>query len=140
MHPSPPSGAPPLDAPRPRTRALLAVPVLVVLVTGLAVSRGDGLAADLAGGALYAALVHLLVLLAVPAAHGGRAAAVALGVCVAVELAQLTPVPAAVGEMWPPAAYVLGSTFVATDLLTYLAGVLVVAGVEALTGRRRRRT
>ncbi|MBO3087221.1 DUF2809 domain-containing protein [Cellulomonas dongxiuzhuiae] len=135
MHPSPPSDAPTPEVRRPRRRALLAVAVLAVLVAGLAVSRGDGLAADLAGGALYAALVQLLVLLAVPAARVTGAAAVALGVCVAVELAQLTPVPGAVVAAWPPAAYVLGSTFVPADLLAYLAGVLAVAAVDALARR-----
>ncbi|MBO3093382.1 DUF2809 domain-containing protein [Cellulomonas dongxiuzhuiae] len=135
MHPSPASDAPTPEVRRPRRRALLGVAALAVLVAGLAVSRGDGLAADLAGGALYAALVQLLVLLAVPAARVTGAAAVALGVCVAVELAQLTPVPGAVVAAWPPAAYALGSTFVPADLLAYLAGVLAVAAVDALARR-----
>ncbi|UZN05149.1 DUF2809 domain-containing protein [Cellulomonas sp. S1-8] len=125
-------------APRPaRRRTPLAVAALAVLVTGLAVSQGDDIAADLAGGALYAALVHLLALLVAPCARAATAAASALAVCVAVELAQLTPVPAAAVAAWPPAAYVLGSTFVAWDLLAYAAGVLVVATVDVLRRRTR---
>lgn len=102
----------------------------VVLVCGLVVSRGGDLGADLAGGALYAALVQLLVLLVAPRTRPAVAATVALTVCVAVELAQLTPVPAAVVAAWPPAAYVLGSTFAPADLLAYAAGVLVVAAAD----------
>ncbi|MCC2333189.1 DUF2809 domain-containing protein [Cellulomonas wangsupingiae] len=92
--------------------------------------------ADLAGGALYAALVQLLVLLAAPRARPRAAAAWSLGACVAVELAQLTAVPAHLAAAWPPAAYVLGSTFVATDLLAYAGGVAVVTAADALAHGR----
>ncbi|WP_222928251.1 DUF2809 domain-containing protein [Cellulomonas telluris] len=113
-----------------RRRGPLVAAAAVVLVCGLVVSRGGGPGADLAGGALYAALVHLLVLLVAPRTRPAVAATVALTVCVAVELAQLTPVPAAVVAAWPPAAYVLGSTFAPADLLAYAAGVLVVAAAD----------
>ena len=119
-----------------RARPPLAAAAAVVVVTGLVVSRGAGLPADLAGGALYAVLVHLLVLLAAPRVRVPVASATALGVCTAVELAQLTALPAAVGAVWPPAAYVLGSTFVATDLLAYAAGVAVVTVVDVLAPHR----
>ncbi|ADG74709.1 conserved hypothetical protein [Cellulomonas flavigena DSM 20109] len=119
-----------------RSRTLLAVAASVVVVAGLAVSRGSGLLADLAGGVLYAALVHLLVLLVAPRVGVLVAAGTALGVCTAVELAQLTPLPAAVGAAWPPAAYVLGSTFVATDLLAYATGVGAVTAADAAAARR----
>ncbi|MCC2314801.1 DUF2809 domain-containing protein [Cellulomonas xiejunii] len=128
--------APPRAPRAARRRAPLAVAAVVVVLLGLTVSRGDDLLADLAGGALYAALVQLLVLLVVPTVRTGPAAATALGVCVAVELAQLTPVPVAVVAAWPPAAYVLGSTFVATDLLAYAAGVVVVTAGDALLRHR----
>lgn len=121
-----------------RARPPLALAASVVVVTGLVVSRGDGLLADLAGGVLYAALVHLLVLLLAPRVRVLGAAGTALGLCTAVELAQLTPLPAAAGAAWPPAAYVLGSTFVATDLLAYAAGVAVVTAGDALAHRRAR--
>ncbi len=122
----------------PRSRARLVGAAVVVLAVGLGVSRADGLAADLAGGALYAALVQLLVLLVAPRAHPRAAAAVALGACVAVELAQLTGVPADVVAAWPPAAYVLGSTFAPLDLLAYAAGVAVVTVVDARARRAAR--
>lgn len=132
---------PPAPDRRPTTvrrRGPLLVAAAAVLVCGLAVSRGSGLGADLAGGALYAALVHLLVLLVARRTRPAAAATVALAACVAVELAQLTPVPAAAVAAWPPAAYVLGSTFVPTDLLAYAAGVAVVARVDVRAHRAAR--
>lgn len=118
-----------------RRRAALAAAAVAVLVCGLVVSRAGGTAADLAGGALYAALVQLLVLLVAPWARPAVAGAVALGACVGVELFQLTPVPALVGAAWPPAAYVLGSTFVATDLLAYVLGVALVTAHDVRATR-----
>ena len=123
---------------RPRRRGPLVVASLAVLVTGLVVSRGDSLVSDLAGGALYAALVQLLVLLAAPRVRARAAAATATACCVAVELAQLTPVPAHLSATWPPVAYVLGSTFVATDLAAYATGVAVVTAVDVAVRRARR--
>ena len=108
-----------------------------MVLTGLVVSRGDGLAADLAGGALYAVLVQVLVLLAAPHLRPATAAATAGVVCAAVELAQLTGVPAQVVSAWPPAGYVLGSTFVATDLAAYAAGVAAATGVDLAVRRWR---
>ncbi|GAA4621996.1 DUF2809 domain-containing protein [Cellulomonas oligotrophica] len=107
-----------------------------VLVAGLLVSRSTGLAADLAGGALYAALVQLLVLLVAPRTRPPVAGAVALGLCTAVELAQLTGLPASAVAAWPPLHYVLGSTFSAPDLPAYAAGVAAVTWLDA-TRRRR---
>ncbi len=119
----------------PRRRGPLLAAAAAVVATGLVVSRGDGLAADLGGGVLYAALVHLLVLLAAPRVRPAVAAATAACVCVAVELFQLTAVPAQVCAAWPPAAYVLGSTFVATDLAAYVAGVAVLTAVDVAARR-----
>lgn len=114
-----------------RRRAALAAAAIGVLITGLAVSRGTGLAADLAGGALYAALVQLLVLLVAPRTRPLVAGAVALGLCTAVELAQLTGLPATAVDAWPPLHYVLGSTFSAPDLPAYAAGAAAVTWFDA---------
>lgn len=122
-----------------RSRAWSAAAAVGVVAVGLVVSRGDGLVADLAGGALYAVLVHLLVVLVAPRVRPVVAAAVALGACVAVELAQLTPGPAALVAAWPPAAYGVGSTFVATDLPGYAAGVAAATLADRARWRRAAR-
>lgn len=117
-------------------RGLLAVAAGVVVVGGLRVSRYDGMWADLAGGTAYAVLVVLLLALLWPAAPALRLAGAGLGLCVLVELAQLTGVPATVVEAVPPARYVLGTTFWVGDLGAYavgaaLGGLLVAAVQEA---------
>lgn len=119
-------------------RALLGVAAGVVVVGGLRVSRSDATWADLAGGVAYAVLVVLLLALVRPAAPAVRLAAVGLGLCALVELAQLTGLPAAVVEAVPPARFVLGTTFWAGDLAAYAVGAvlggLLVAAVQEATG------
>jgi len=95
----------------------------------LTVAAGLGvrsvLAGDLAkyaGDALYALLIFWLVLVVAPRARGWVAAAVALGSSVAVELFQLTGVPAELGAHSTLARLVLGTTFNAPDLPFYALG------------------
>lgn len=120
-----------------RRRALTLV-TGVVVVLGLVVSRGSGLVADLAGGVLYAALVYLLCALVRPDAAPRRVGLVALVVCVAVELAQLTGGPAALVDVWDPLRYALGTTFAAPDLLAYAAGAVGAAALDTVVGRGQR--
>ncbi len=109
-----------------RPWAATAVAGALVVAAGLATARyGSGAAADALGDALYAALVTLLVALAAPRWPRAAQAGLAVGLCWAVELAQLTGVPAAAADAWPPLRYLLGTTFVATDLLWYAVGVLL---------------
>ena len=113
-----------------RRRVRLAVAAVVVVVVGLVVSQSDGLVADLLGGALYAALVYVLIAVVLPRARRPVVAAVALAVCVVVELAQLTAGPAALADAFPPAALVLGTTFNPWDLLAYAVGVAAALGAD----------
>ena len=128
-----------------RRDAALAAAGLVVL--GVAVSRLGHPLADPAGDALYAAFVYALLVVVAPRARPLVLAGVALVLCTAVELAQLTGVPAAVVDAVPVARYALGTTFVATDLLAYAVGVLLALAVHVSapigvgrrsTGRTRR--
>lgn len=48
---------------------------------------------------------------------------VSLAICVIVELLQLTALPAVLAGVFPPARLVLGTTFVATDLVSAAFGV-----------------
>jgi hypothetical protein len=112
------------------------VAAALVVAAGLATARyGSGAVADALGDALYAALVTLLVGLAVPrwsaAARGGPAGGGGWGV----ERAQLTGAPAAAADAWPPLRYLLGTTFVATDLLWYAVGVLLATWGTVLASR-----
>ncbi|WP_275001944.1 DUF2809 domain-containing protein [Promicromonospora iranensis] len=102
------------------------VPVLAAAVTvaaGLSVrSVLGGDLAKYAGDALYALLIFWLVLVVAPRTRASTAAAVAFGVSVAVELFQLTGVPAELGAHSTLARMVLGTTFNAPDLPFYAVG------------------
>ncbi len=109
---------------------------LVVVAAGLVVTRtGTGTTADLAGDALYAALVYLLLVAVAPRWSGRTVAIVAVAVCWVVELAQLTGLPADLVGWWAPARYVLGTTFGARDLAAYAVGVAVALAVDAAVHR-----
>jgi hypothetical protein len=118
---------------------LLGVAAGVVVVGGLRVSRSEAAWADLAGGVAYAVLVVLLLALLRPTAPVIRLAAVGLGLCVLVEVLQLTGLPAAVVAVAPAARFVLGTTFWAGDLAAYAVGAvlggLLVSAVQERTRR-----
>lgn len=115
---------------------------VVVLAAGLGIHRAlpSSAATDIAGDALYAVLIYLLVLVAAPRVPPWGAA-VAAGVwCTAVELLQLTPLPAMWGAAFPPARLVFGSAFDPRDLVIYAVTVVVCAVFDlAWRARIRRR-
>lgn len=114
--------------------ALIVVPALVA--AGL-VSRHllPGIVGDVAGGVLYAVLVYTLLVAALPRASTPVVAVTALVIGWAVELLQLTGLPASLAAVLPPARLVLGTTFAVWDLVTAAIGVTLAALVDA---RRRR--
>ncbi|MBO9532902.1 MAG: DUF2809 domain-containing protein [Solirubrobacteraceae bacterium] len=108
----------------------MAVPVVVLL--GLAARFGlSGWAADAAGGVLYVALVYLVIAFAWPTAPTVRVGLAGFACSAAVELLQLTSVPADLADAFPPIKLLLGTTFVTTDFLAYAAGALLAATVDA---------
>ena len=108
---------------RRRTSRVVAGLVAVGLVgVGVAVSRVDHPLADPVGDALYAALVFTLLVVVAPRARSATLALVTVAFCTAIELAQLTGIPATIVDAVPAARYVLGTTFVAVDLLAYAVG------------------
>lgn len=127
-----------------RRRAAPAAAAVVTVVAGLsvrAVLGGD--LAKYAGDALYALLIFWLVLVVAPRTRGWVAAAVACGVSVAVELFQLTGIPAELGAHSTLARLVLGTTFNAPDLPFYAVGAAAGWVLHHLAGRfvgRRSRT
>ncbi len=117
---------------------------LMIVVIGLVVTRvGSGTAADLAGDVLYAVLVYLLVAAVVPRWRSRTVGVVAVALCWAVELAQLTGLPADLVARWPSARYALGTTFGGWDLVAYAVGVALALAVDtgghAFRARARRR-
>lgn len=120
-------------------RALIAAALVIpIVVIGLGARfLGAGLLADLSGGILYAALIYVLLVFVRPDASRISTAGLALGFCVAVELLQISSLPATLGAAFPPIRLVLGSTFVPLDLLAYLLGVLVALGVDSLINKIR---
>ncbi|WP_196443362.1 DUF2809 domain-containing protein [Planomonospora sp. ID67723] len=119
-----------------RTRLPAALVAVVTVAAGLTLRAvADGWFAKYGGDALYTVLVYTLVVLVRPGVAPVRAAAGAVALSWAVELAQLTPVPAALSEASVLARLVLGSTFGAMDLVAYAAGAALAAAAHALVRR-----
>lgn len=120
----------------PRRRPALASAGVLVVAAGLSVHYlAAGALASLFADALYAALVYLIVAFLTPRTPPARVAVIAAALCAVVELFQLTGVPSRLAEAAPPIALVLGTTFVAWDLVAYVVGA-ALAGL-ADTGVRR---
>lgn len=120
-------------------RARLAPALLLVLT----VAAGLGVRALLAGWwakypgvALWSVALYWFVLLLRPKIAVTRAAALTLALSWAVELLQLTPLPAALASKHVLFRLVLGRDFGVWDLPAYLSGVLLAAALHALLERR----
>jgi len=130
---------------RARRRVAAAVALVAVVILGLVVARGipATAATDIAGDALYAVAVYTGLVLVWPRARRITLAVVAAVWCVGVELFQLTGVPIALAERFPPVALVLGSGFDPRDLavavLAVASAVAVDAGTSALLLHRGER-
>jgi len=120
-----------------RLSAVVAVPLVVAAGLGVR-TVGLGAAASAAGDLLYAVLVYALVVAVAPRWRPAVVAGTAVAVCWLVEAAQLTSIPAALADVWWPVRYVLGTSFVWTDLLLYAVGVLLASGVDLAVSRYRR--
>lgn len=120
-----------------RRRALLLVAAIVTVVAGLTVHETvDSWAGAFAGDALYAVLVFLLVAVVAVRASSAVVGGVAFALCAAVEVFQLTGVPASLSATIPGAELVLGSTFQWSDLLAYAVGAALAAATDAEVRRR----
>lgn len=110
---------------------------MAVIAAGLGVRAAvDGVVAKAAGDALYAVLIYLLVAFLAPRARWLPVALLSLAVCTAVELFQITGLPAAWAARWPPVRLVLGTGFGWPDLAWYLLGVMAAAAVDGAVRRR----
>jgi hypothetical protein len=123
-----------------RSRRALSFVAVVLIVAGLLVRSVPGALGDVGGGILYAVLIFLLVAVVAPAASAPRIGAISFGVCAAVELPQLTGLPSLATEMLPPLRFVLGTTFVASDLIAYAGGTVGAVLVDRTLGPRLSRS
>ncbi|MFK3678659.1 DUF2809 domain-containing protein [Microbacterium sp. NPDC090218] len=115
-----------------RRRIALGALALVTVAIGLLVHRGvGGTIGDIAGDALYAALIYLLVAVVAPRWHRLAVGAAAVAFCGGVELLQLTGLPREWAAAFPPLELVLGSGFDARDLVVYAVAVTVAALLDA---------
>ncbi|QDW62241.1 DUF2809 domain-containing protein [Oerskovia sp. KBS0722] len=128
-----PSPRPARRRSRPRVLATLAALVVLGLVVTTQVPDPVG---DVVGDLMYAVAVYVALVLVAPRLRPWVAGAVAFTWCWLVEILQATPVVAAVLDVVPAAAWVLGSTFNARDLVLYLLGVLLAVGLDVLLGVR----
>ncbi|MGH3691796.1 MAG: DUF2809 domain-containing protein [Microbacterium sp.] len=123
-----------------RRRSVLAVLAAATIGLGLLVHRNvDGALGDIAGDALYAALIYLMVAFVAPRRRRATVALVAFAGCAGVELLQLTALPRAWASVFPPIELVLGSGFDVRDIVVYAgaacaASLIDVALTRALAG------
>ncbi|WP_166806409.1 DUF2809 domain-containing protein [Cryobacterium serini] len=100
----------------------------------------NGPVGDFAADALYAVLTYLAVSFIAPRFRPQVSATIAYLVCVTIEAAQLSPGPAALADVFPPARLILGTTFAPVDLLAYAVGVSAALLCDRLIPRRRTRS
>jgi len=119
-----------------RRRILLVVVAVALVVSGLTLARlTDGAAWTFVGDALYAALLYVVVAAIAPRASARTVALLAFAACAAVEVFQLSGIPAQLAQTLPAAALVLGTTFQWTDLLAYALGAAAAGMVDVVSRR-----
>ncbi|MFD5624347.1 DUF2809 domain-containing protein [Streptomyces yangpuensis] len=106
-----------------RIRLVAAAAAVLTVGAGLGLrALAAGSVAEYGGDALYTVLLVALVVMVVPRWTPLRAAGTALAASWAVELFQLSPLPAELSRHSVAARLVLGSTFNAPDLFWYVVG------------------
>jgi uncharacterized membrane protein YdbT with pleckstrin-like domain len=117
-----------LRSPATRRRRMLAAVAGLILVTGLLVHVTiESAAGNFVADALYAVMLFVVLSFIFVRTSGWRIALATFVICVGIELLQLTGVPAAMAEVFPPVRLLLGTTFAALDLVAYFVGALAAA-------------
>jgi hypothetical protein len=125
-----------------RVLMLAAAAVFLSVALVIRATAGGGLEQH-SGTALYASMVWAGVLFLRPCTAPLSAGAVATAFCWAVEVSQLTGIPAALSARSLVARLVLGVQFDPVDLAWYAVGVLPLVALHQIvrhTPRRRRAT
>ncbi|KJQ55978.1 ribosomal maturation YjgA family protein [Microbacterium sp. SA39] len=124
-----------------RRRVAIALLAAATVGLGLLVHRGvDGAVGDIAGDALYAVLIYLLLALVVPRAPRAAVAALAFVICGGIELLQLTGLPREWAAVFPPIELVLGSGFDPRDIVVYAVAVAAASFIDITVSRRGARS
>jgi hypothetical protein len=119
-------------------RVLMVVLAAVFLAAALALrATTEGIVRNASGTALYASMVYAAVVFLAPRVRPGLAGIIATGFCWAVELSQLTGVPAALSAHSVVARLVLGVAFDAWDMVWYPVGVVPLVVAHWLLRHRR---
>jgi hypothetical protein len=119
-----------------RLRVLAVVAASGCLVLGLALQLLDRTpVGDVLGSKLYVVFFGLLTVLLWPRLSPIVTTAIALALAVAIELLQLTPVPAAIVDAAPVSRLLFGSAFDAMDLAAYLGGAVLLWALLVLLRR-----
>ncbi|WP_264797360.1 ribosomal maturation YjgA family protein [Arthrobacter mangrovi] len=116
-----------------KRRAALVAAGAATIVLGLSVrALGEPAWAGPAGDALYAVMVYVAIAFLLPRKPRPLAALAALAACTAIELFQLTGIPAALASAWTPIRLVFGTTFGLFDLAAYAAGAAAGLAADAV--------
>ncbi|MFF0373968.1 ribosomal maturation YjgA family protein [Actinoplanes missouriensis] len=102
------------------------------LLAGDGILDGSGALAQNSGTALYASMIYAILFALTPQARPLTAGVAAITFCWAVELFQLTGVPALLAEHSVVARLVLGAHFDGWDMLWYPVGVLPLVALHQL--------
>ncbi|MEV0562653.1 DUF2809 domain-containing protein [Dactylosporangium sp. NPDC050588] len=121
-----------------RSRLLALAGVAAALAVAFAIRAvDDGALRQYSGTALYASMIYAGVFVLRPRTTPLVAGAVAIAWCWAVELAQLTGVPAELSARSLLARYALGVKFDPADLAWYPVGVVPLVVAHLLLRRRK---
>ncbi|MEU0561220.1 DUF2809 domain-containing protein [Dactylosporangium sp. NPDC006015] len=121
-----------------RSRLLALAGVAAALAVAFAIRAvDDGALRQYSGTALYASMIYAGVFVLRPRTTPLVAGAVAIAWCWAVELAQLTGVPAELSARSLLARYALGVKFDPADLAWYPVGVVPLVVAHLLFQRRK---
>ena len=120
-----------------RSRLLGLLGAALALAVAFAVRAvDDGALRQYSGTALYASMIYAGVYVLRPRTTPLVAGAAAIAWCWAVELAQLTGIPAELSSRSILARYALGVTFDAVDLAWYPVGVVPLALIHLFLTRK----
>ncbi|WP_044443699.1 DUF2809 domain-containing protein [Agreia bicolorata] len=109
-----------------RHRVALALAACLVVAIGLDAHAVEGPVAAFAADSLYTVLVYLILRLIFVRAGLWMLAVAAFAFSAVIEVLQLSGLPEQWGDAFPPARLVLGTSFSATDLVSYAIGALAI--------------